>query len=115
MIGLTHKCDLYRPTATTGALNEAVYSLPDDPTRQDVRCRISSLSLEDREKLQAFGASISQVGAMRIMFAGEEDILVDDVIDHDGKRWKIIGVEDVDQRGVVLETYAVTAMGVIDT
>ena len=115
MIGLKHKCDLYRPTATTGALNEAVYSLPDNPTRQDVRCRISSLSLDDREKLQSFGASISQVGAVRVMFDGAEDILANDVVDHKGERWKIIGVEDVDQRGVVLETYAVTAMGVIDT
>ena len=113
MIGLGHLVNLYRPTPSTNAYNETTYGYPATPTKANVQCRLSSLSLEDREKLRALGSALSEVGAKRIMFAGSEDVRVKDRIEHGTDIWEIIGIEDVDRRGIVLETFAVSAAGVI--
>ena len=113
MIGLGQLADLYRPSTSTNSYNETVYSYPGTPTRSNVSCRLSSLTLDDREKLKALGSAVSETGARRIMFAGAEDVRVKDRIKYGSDVWEIIGIEDVDRRGIVLETFGVTATGVI--
>lgn len=114
MIALEHLVDLHRPSTSTSALNEAVYAYSPTPTREDVKCRISSFSLEDRERLQALGSAFSGAGGNRIMFDGSEDVQVKDRVTDGTTVWEIVGIEDVDHRGIVLETLAVIAKGVVD-
>jgi len=113
MIGLGQLVDLHRPTPSTSACNETLYGYSPTPTRQNMNCRLSSLSLEDREKLKALGSAVSETGARRIMFAGSEDVQVKDRIKYGTDVWEIIAIEDVDHRGILLETFAVAAKGVI--
>jgi len=112
VIGLFHTVDLYRPTTETGGYNETKLVYPTIPTRRDVRCRICTLSTDDREKLSSIGGSVSGVGQVRIHFEGDEDIELHDRVMQGTKQWEIVEAEDVDGRGIVIETIATHIAGV---
>jgi len=116
VIGLIHKADAYRPTTTTGDYNESKLTYPDIPSFKGVKCRFSTLSTADRERLQAIGGSVSRVGSVRVIFDASSGHYAPEVLDRlerGSDTWEIVEVIDIDQREIEIEAIAVKAEGII--
>ena len=105
MIGLIHTATIHRPTYGTSGYNETtVPTYSATPTYSAVKCRVASLTKEDRERMVKFGAGKEPIGDVRIYWEGGQSIAIKDRVHVGSEVFEIIEHENVDRLGAFIET-----------
>lgn len=115
LIGLNIKVDIHRraAAAASGWGDTSDMTWVAIPTYRDVRARISTLRVEEREALASAGGNIATIAAHRIFFNPETDVLIGDHIVYDGKTYEMVSIEDMDKSEQHLEGFIVFWKGVV--
>jgi len=114
MIGLIHAANIHRPSSATSGYNEVTTSTySPTPTYSSVKCRVASLTAQDRERMVKFGSGKEPIGDVRIYWEGGQSVLIKDRAHVGSEVFEIVELENVDRLGAFIETIGKKATGIV--